>query len=399
MSSPAGERAIEDALRAGNAILKFVSPNDAGVTGSHQSGFYLPRAAWQMFTPHPPVKGVNTDEIVHIAWPDGRNTESRIVWYGKGTRAEYRLTRFGPDFPFLDERRVGDLFVLIPHDHHRFTAWVLDLDEDIEELLAALGVEPFEHWGVYRHGVPVVESEDACFDRRCREFAAPLREFPSGEAFSAQTRQILEQCLPGFARLSADAALMRAMEAEYGLFRVVERQICQPDFGRAFRDVDDFLQTAARLMNRRKARAGRSLENHVEHVLRAAGMPHEMRPDIDGKPDVVIPSAAAYHDDSYPVDRLVIVGIKTTCKDRWRQVLNEGRRVPRKHILTTQPGISSNQLAEMHDAQVTLVVPERLHRDYPRNRQIELLSVETFVEQVRQLLSEAPAAIGDRRLF
>ena len=76
-------------------------------------------------------------------------------------------------------------------------------------------------------------------------------------------------------------------------------------------------------MNRRKARAGRSFENHVEYLLIQAGMPHKMRPSLgaDGRPDIVIPSEKAYFDPAWPEEKLFIVGLKTTCKDRWRQVL------------------------------------------------------------------------------
>ncbi len=135
-------------------------------------------------------------------------------------------------------------------------------------------------------------------------------------------------------------------------------------------------------MNRRKSRAGRALENHVEQALIDARVPHKMRPNIDGKPDVVIPNEEAYHNKDYPLDKLFIVGVKTTCKDRWRQVLNEGKRVSEKYILTIQPGISTNQLNEMHEAKVTLVVPKQLHEDYPEERNITLLTIEEFVSKI-----------------
>jgi EcoRII C terminal/Restriction endonuclease EcoRII, N-terminal len=387
MASPLGERAIEDATAQGNAILKFISPNDAGLTGSHQCGFYLPKSVWQIYTPHAPERGHNAEEAVEIVWQDGRVTDSRIKWYGTGTRAEYRLTRFGRGFPFLTADNVGDLLVLIPRDHHNFTAYVLDLDDDIAEIQGALGVEPFENWGVYQNGAPRIETEGDCIERNFREFAEPLTAFPPGKVFSEETLRILETCLDQFAQLSSDDRLMRSMETEYALFRFVERQLCQPDIARAFRNVDDFLQTAATIMNRRKSRAGRSLENHVDLLLEREGIPHKMRAQsIPGEPDVVIPSEEAYHDRDYPIERLFVIGVKTTCKDRWRQVLNEGKRVPDKHILTMQPGISSNQLREMHDSRVTLVVPERLHRDYPSEHDIELLNVSDFIQQIRARL-------------
>ncbi len=104
------ERAIEDALQYGKAILKYISPNDVGLTGGHQCGYYMPKkdGVWQMFTPHPPEKGQNSDSEVSILWADGRVTESCVKWYGRGTRSEYRITRFGKDFPHLTEDSVGD---------------------------------------------------------------------------------------------------------------------------------------------------------------------------------------------------------------------------------------------------------------------------------------------------
>jgi hypothetical protein len=393
MASPECERAIEDATRYGNALLKFISRNDAGITGSHQAGFYLPKAndVWRMFSPHEPKRGYQAEEIVNILWQDGRRTESKLTWYGNFSktpgvtgRAEYRLTRFGKDFPFLNSNTVGNLLVLVPIDHHNFRAYVLDQDDDIEDIQATLGVEAFESWGVYQGGAAKVEDENDCVERRYREFTEPLGHFPSGEIFSAAAVSILEECKKNFAKMVPDDALMAAMEREYSLFKFVERRLCQEDILRAFTEVDDFLNTAARIMNRRKSRAGRSLENHVHQFLIKQNIPHEMRvADIPGKPDVVIPSAAAYFDETYPVEKLFIVGVKTTCKDRWRQVLNEGKRVSDKHIITIQPGISAPQLEEMRESRVTLVVPEKLHGQYPPEKPMELLTLATFVETVR----------------
>ena len=84
--------------------------------------------------------------------------------------------------------------------------------------------------------------------------------------------------------------------------------------------------------------------------------------------------------------KLFIIGVKTTCKDRWRQILHEGKRVRKKYILTTQRGITNGQLDEMHKAGVTLVVPKALQAEYPRKHEIEMLTVEEFVSLVRDRL-------------
>jgi type II restriction enzyme len=387
MQSPFCERAIDKALHFGNALLKFISPNDVGLTGGHQCGFYLPKSVYQMFTPHPPKKGVVTKYDIKIEWQDDVVTDSVITWYGKETRSEYRLTRFGRGFPYLVHDMVGNLLVLIRKNKKEFLAYILDFDEDIEELQAALGIEVTESWGIYRHGFIEVETEDECIDRKFREFAQRLTEFPQGSVFSRETRRILAECFKHFNDLSADESLMKSMEAEYKLFKLAERHLCHADVNRLFLDIDDFLKTASGILNRRKSRAGRSLENHVEEVLLKAKIPHKMRPNIDGKPDIVIPNEEAYYDLNYPTNKRFIIGVKTTCKDRWRQVLNEGELVKNKHILTTQKGISSNQLNEMHKAKVTLIVPKQLHKEYPKERNITLLTVEEFVSTIRTRLN------------
>lgn len=75
------------------------------------------------------------------------------------------------------------------------------------------------------------------------------------------------------------------------------------------------------------------------------------------KPDFVFPNGKCYHNLEFPGDLLTILGAKTTCKDRWHQVLNEADRIPNKHLFTLQRGVSRNQLQEMKDEHLTLVVP------------------------------------------
>jgi hypothetical protein len=387
MPSSACERAIDDALSAGNAILKFISPNDAGLTGTHQCGFYLPKSVWSMYTPHPPIKGRNDKHFVSILWPDGRTTRSAVTWYGKLTRSEYRLTRFGRDFPWLVSDMVGNLLVLIPRTQDAFIAHILDTEEDIQEIQAALGVEPFEDWGVFVGGKPRLETEDECLERKFCQFADSLEKFPTGDEFSEAARNALQECVRDFSNFPVDQTLMRCYESEYRLFQIAERRLCQDDINRLFKDLDEFIHTAARIMNRRKARAGRSLENHVDYLLTANGIPHQMRPsNIEGVPDIVIPSSDAYHDASYPRDKLFIVAVKTTCKDRWRQVTREGRRVAEKHILTLQQGISTSQLKEMDNANVKLIVPEVLHAKYKPPDGMKLLTVQNFFTGIKRQL-------------
>jgi hypothetical protein len=378
------EKAIEDALKYKKAILKIISPNDVGVTGGHQSGYYLPKEVWHLFTPQSPQKGINHHHPVDVIWQDGNTTNSNVIWYGQGTRSEYRLTRFGQNFPFLENDNVGSLLVLIPKTLSDFYAYVLDLDEDIEEIQAALGVELIRNWVAYEEGVAIAETEDICLNRKFRGFVATVKVLPSGLVFSGITREALIECVHDFVRFAPDEQLIRLVYQEYTLYKMAERKVFEPEVTRLFRDIDDFIETAMHILQRRKARAGRSLENHVDFLLGQAGIPHEMRPSVDKtEPDIIIPNKLSYDDPEFPESKLFMVAIKTTCKDRWRQVIREAPRVKHKHIITMQKGISTKQLEEMNRSDVSLIVPEKLHREYPKDGRGSLLTIELFLDLLK----------------
>jgi hypothetical protein len=391
MPSPTCEQAIRDAQRVGTALLKVISPNDVGLTGGHQKGYYLPRSPWAVYTLFPPTRGVNNDHSVEAIWQDGRTTQSTVKWYGKGTRYEYRLTGFNREthFPFITTDCVGSLLVLVPERVDRFLMYVLDLEDDIEDLQAGLGVEVVRGWALYqRDAVPAIETESECIEKYFRQFSAALTTFPATLTFSNEARAALVACVQDFLTLPSDRLLLRCVEAEYELFKFAERRLCEPEIVRIFKTVDDFLATAQTILQRRKARAGKSLEHHVEFLLKQAAIPFDRHADVEGtKPDLLIPGKREYLDTAYPIDRLFAVGVKTTCKDRWRQVLREAPRVRSKHILTLQRGISPAQLDEMRDSAVTLIVPEGLHSNYPQARRAELLTVSTFIHKVRSVLA------------
>jgi len=78
-----------------------------------------------------------------------------------------------------------------------------------------------------------------------------------------------------------------------------------------------------------------------------------------------------------------VLGAKTTCKDRWRQILNEAERVETKHLATIQPAISNNQLDEMRDAGVVLVVPEEVRLTYQAERRNPVLNLAEFIDALK----------------
>jgi hypothetical protein len=91
-----------------------------------------------------------------------------------------------------------------------------------------------------------------------------------------------------------------------------------------------------------------------------------------------------YHDPSFDPVRLTMLGVKSTCKDRWRQVLAEADRIDDKHLLTLETAISEAQTGEMRAKRLQLVLPAKLHTSYTPAQQTWLKSVAQFMNLVRE---------------
>lgn len=139
------------------------------------------------------------------------------------------------------------------------------------------------------------------------------------------------------------------------------------------------------VLNRRKSRAGKSLEHHLADIFTHNELVFEEQAvtEDNKKPDFLFPNAECYHNLMFPAEDLIVLGAKTTCKDRWRQVLTEADRVNVKYLFTLQQGISKNQMKEMHDANLTLVVPRKYIASFPQEYQSEIRDLSGFIGMVK----------------
>ena len=151
----------------------------------------------------------------------------------------------------------------------------------------------------------------------------------------------------------------------------------------------EFLKHAQSVLQRRRSRSGNSLELNVRQILIEEqfreGVDFDYKPESEPnrEPDFLFPSAKAYQNSSFPQERLRMLGVKNTLRDRWRQVLQEANRIPHKHVLTLQQGLSQNQFKEIQDSEVQLVVPSSLHDKYPRSIRPHLQTLESFIGDLR----------------
>ncbi len=125
----------------------------------------------------------------------------------------------------------------------------------------------------------------------------------------------------------------------------------------------------------------------MAHLFTEKGIRYAWEPKTENnkKPDFLFPAIEDYLDLSFPSNKLTMLGVKTTCKDRWRQVLTEADRITNKHLFTLQPKISKNQTNEMIDSNLQLVIPKIIHATYTAGQQEWLWDLEYFIKRVLSL--------------
>lgn len=229
-------------------------------------------------------------------------------------------------------------------------------------------------------GIEIEDRDEAWLDTMLQRFGGT---FPGTRVFSDFARESIAGISAGD---DPDSVLIAWMEREEVLFRTLERHLLAERLQKGFGgDVEGFLDLSLSVQNRRKARAGSALENHLEAIFIQQGIRYSRGQATENrsKPDFVFPGIDQYHDPDFPSARLTMLGAKATCKDRWRQVLAEADRIPDKHLLTLEPGISENQTAEMQSKHLHLVVPAGIHDSYTPQQRQWLLRVADFIGLVR----------------
>lgn len=381
--------AIADVLEGTRSYCKFLAANDVGKTGSHQAGIYIKKNAFAILFPQPGIKGENKDKWVKIRWQNDFETESRFVYYGRETRNEYRITNFGRNFPFFTPEYTGALLVLTQQDEDAYTGHVLNSEEDIETFLDTFGMSPTETDGLIDVGSVRPEVAE---DLAVQAFIDALTEdFPASDIMSCAARQIHEKVHDHSEYIvsNPDRKIIDWVDMEYSLFRALERSRYGERIKQGFSTVDEFVSVANKVLNRRKSRAGKGLEHHLAAIFDGNNLIYSAQAVTEGnkKPDFIFPSIEAYHDSSYSADNLISLASKTTCKDRWRQVLNEADRLKDRHkyLFTLQQGISAAQMDEMQAEGVVLVVPEVFIGTYPKDRKERIWTLKKFVNYVKSV--------------
>lgn len=351
------------------------------------------------------VEGISTEYIYFDDIEESTlRADGSLTWYdareNHPTRSEYRLYYTANDI--IRKAEPGDLLLLGLKPDGKALLVIARKASTAENQLASLfdlAQDQLDAVGLSRDieaddvqldyvsrviledlGIEIDESDESFLDLLLEAFPDG---FPGTETFSAFARDTLTDIT---ALDDADTAVLAWMDREEVLFRTLERYLVQERMKQGFGvDVDAFLSFAMSLRQRRSARAGRALENHLKAVFDAFEVRYSFNEIAEhrSKPDFIFPGIKEYRDDTFSAEFLVMLGAKRTCKDRWRQVLAEAERIATKHLFTLESGISVAQTDEMRSSMLQLVIPQGVHRTYNPEQQNWLMNLEGFLDFVK----------------
>ena len=388
MSNDLTIKAVNAALNGGQSYCKFLSANDSGETGGHQSGILISKTAKTMFWTDGEMKDNHIlKKYGCIRWNDDFVTDCTFTWYE--SKKELRITGFGRGKSPLNAEYTGALFVLVKDSETAYRGYLLNTDDDIEQFLETFGITPAET----NRPLEINKVNSELREKQAIDaFIDTLKvDFPASAEMSRAARMIQYQIYLNrhLAVKDPDSILLRWTDMEYTLFRAIEHARYGDIVSKGFSSVDDFVAIANQVLNRRKSRAGKSLEHHLKAIFDENQIRYTSQAVTEGnkKPDFLFPSEADYHNASFPVGKLCTLAAKTTCKDRWRQILTEANRLrdENKYLCTMQQGISAAQMDEMEAEKVILVVPKAYHSAYPKEKRDLIWTLGKFVNYIKEL--------------
>lgn len=227
-----------------------------------------------------------------------------MKYYGQGSRNEYRITRFGKNFEFINDDHIGDLIILAKLDESDYLGYVLSTEEDIEGFMMTFGLAPgatnqlIDATG----GLEPSSKLTALF----QQIAENTMTFPT----TTEMAKLVRECHTQAFRITDDYLLSHSdeiltswVDAEYKLFEILEDKFFLDKVNAGFPNVKAFTQLANEIINRRKSRAGKSLEKHLASIFEMNHLVFEEQAvtEDNKKPDFIFQTGNVIMTSDFPL--------------------------------------------------------------------------------------------------
>lgn len=329
------------------------------------------------------------------------SSKGQVTWYDSRKNqpkrsAEYRL--YYPDNAVTQSLKEGDFCLIGRQSSGELLIAIAPRDTPEEYRLRHLfGLDqPSRTWQVESSikdfklnlatrqileaiGIELEVSSDIDIDKLLAKFGSA---FPTTKEFSKYARDTVRDKISALE--DPDGALEAWMAYEEDLFRAMEKTIVKEQLIKGFAEVDEFIKYSLSVQNRRKSRVGHALENHLSAVFDANSIRYARgaRTENNSRPDFIFPGSVEYHDPAVGSPPLRMLGAKTTCKDRWRQVLTEAQKIPQKHLFTLETALTANQLQEMNASSLTIVSTPDVLLTYPSASSGWTMTLSQFIKDI-----------------
>lgn len=391
--------------KSSNIFIKKLARNDCSWADNrdcHQNGSYIPRDIRNsgFFPPlaaNDPGKPHIFDAHFYTFWPStGEVKFSALKHYSnKSSEAHFtgvpkdEFSRLTPASWLLGGKTTSPINfdeLYRPVDY-----WFMIIDsssDESESLESAFDLTADFHCNIYPASYiskePITEEDElvahlseALKKGRLADFVREA-SVPSSHELARQAQAIWltenrQANLDPYAMDCPGDAIMRiSRDIEYSLYKQAERRFraaqvldtltsgssdlaCAVVGG--FRKLDAIFLSAAQT---RKSRAGLSFERHIGRLFDDGKILYEEQAVISSRrPDFVLPSVIKLKSHKRDFIDAMIVSLKTTLRERWKQVSME-RFNSTVVLATVDDRVSSSAIKEMEDNGIQLMVPESL---------------------------------------
>jgi len=329
--------------------------------------------------------------------------DARAKSYDRTKRSEWRLYYSGD---FLKKAEIGDTLVLVRitqnEDIHGLifkngSAWLrsfsivfelTNIEENAQlkddEYLNKSEIDFVLTQILDEIGIEVPFTGEKQTNQAAEKLLQSAKEqnivFPGIKSFNECARELID--IEG---KDPDTILFMWLTKEEQIFRSVERFVIEEKLQQGFESSDEFISYSLSIHNRRKSRMGQALQNHLEKIFQLNNLHFESQKTTEEnhKPDFLFPGQKEYQDKQFRTDLLAMLAAKSTCKERWRQILQEADRIKHKHLCTLDQKLTINQTNEMKNQNIILVIPFQFQKTLDEKQRADSMTLASFIEFIK----------------
>ena len=164
----------------------------------------------------------------------------------------------------MTDDNVGDLLILAHLGDNYYEAFVLQTDEDIDDFFSYFNLSYDKTNQII--DINQKERPELKLLTLINNFISQYKDFPETKAMALGARNCYNEANSILSQTfvsKPDDVLLGWIDTEYTLFRYMKKKVYSDICTKPFPNIDLFVKTANEVLNRRKSRAGKSLEHHL----------------------------------------------------------------------------------------------------------------------------------------